>query len=953
MSTSPLAAIPAPVNGMACAGNALVSAPDHQEREVCQLAVQNPFSGPPTSCASGSRHAAESTGSHPCIEQCRPAQRGVGNDPGNPRGDSAGVLSIGKLSVGQENYYLQTVARGVEDYYLGSGEAPGYWLGAGAANLELSGRVDAEQLRAVLGAVDPHSGDLLPVTSRRRNRLPGFDLTFSAPKSVSLLFALGGDDLAATVRAAHDNAVAQALGYLERQAGHVRRGTNGVDREAGGGFVAAGFRHRTSRAGDPHLHTHVLTANLIKGEDGRWSALDGRALYREAKTAGTLYRAALRHELRDLGLSWTMRANGLAEIHGVPATVLREFSRRRAEIEQALEARGVSSPRAAQVAALATRSAKDYGVSPESLAFSWHQRAEAFGFTNGHLRSLLGRTRPLWLGARERQVAADATSNRLLSSTGLTAHRTTFGRREALQAWCAEMPAGAPVSSVERLADELLYRSEVIPLCETETAQADRRYTTAEMLTTESAVIDGAAARLGTQIAVVDDTVVDAVLKRHPGLGREQVAMVRQLLRSGNGVDVVVGVAGSGKTSALRACAQAWRAAGHPVIGAALSARAASELHHQTGIPTFTVTRLLMDLDINRTRLAPGSVLAVDEAAMIGTRELARLVAVGERDRAKVVLVGDHHQLPEIDAGGAFRTLAARLHASLLTGNHRQAEGWERGALAQLRAGEIDPAIATYTEQGRVTAGENGDDVRRQMVTDWWADLHPAGSPRDVDAAAGAVMLAVRRRDVADLNTRARALMRAAGKLGSHELVVHSARHGERRFAVGDVTVALINDANRSGLVNGTRGVVVHLNAASRTVTVQTAAGAQHTASERYLAAGGLDHAYAVTVHKAQGMTTDRTYLLASDALYREAGYVGMSRGRISNRMYVVDNDLDETRALAQEAGHGPDEARADPVSGIVSVLNRSRAQLTATDHRRAAGVATTPVTQASCVEIA
>ncbi|MEP7056085.1 MAG: MobF family relaxase, partial [Actinomycetota bacterium] len=538
---------------------------------------------------------------------------GVGNDPGNPRGDAARVLSIGKLAVGQENYYLHTVARGVEDYYLGSGEAPGYWLGAGAVDLELSGRVDAEQLRAILGAAAPHSGDLLPVTSRRRNRLPGFDLTFSAPKSVSLLFALGGDDLAATVRAAHDSAVAQALDYLERHAGEVRRGTNGVYRQAGGGFVSAGFRHRTSRAGDPHLHTHVLTANLIKGEDGRWSALDGRALYREAKTAGTLYRAALRHELRDLGLAWAMRGNGLAEIHGVPTAVLREFSRRRIEIEHALEARGVSSPRAAQVATLATRNAKDYGVSPESLAFGWHQRADALGFTGRNLRSLLARARPPRPTARQRQAAADATSNRLLSPAGLTAHRSTFGRREALQAWCAELPAGAPVTSVEHLADGLLSWAEVVPLCEADTAHADRRYTTAEMLSAERAVIDGAVARLATHTGVVDETVVDAALELNAALGCEQVAMVRQLLRSGNGVDVVVGVAGSGKTSALRACAHAWQAAGHAVIGAALSARAASELHEATGIPTFTVTRLLMDLDTNRTRLAPGSVLAIDE----------------------------------------------------------------------------------------------------------------------------------------------------------------------------------------------------------------------------------------------------------------------------------------------------------------------------------------------------
>ena len=140
------------------------------------------------------------------------------------------------------------------------------------------------------------------------------------------------------VRRAHDAAVGQALGYLEREAGEVRRGKDGRDRLPGGGFVAAAFRHRTSRAGDPQLHTHVLVANMTRGSDGRWSALDGRQLYLQAKTAGTLYQAALRDQLRPLGLAWVLNANGTAEIDGIPRSVLRGFSRRREQIEDELAA---------------------------------------------------------------------------------------------------------------------------------------------------------------------------------------------------------------------------------------------------------------------------------------------------------------------------------------------------------------------------------------------------------------------------------------------------------------------------------------------------------------------------------------------------------------------------------------------------------------------------------------
>ena len=220
------------------------------------------------------------------------------------------VLSIGKLGRGQERYYLNTVARGVEDYYLGSGEAPGRWIGEGAALLGLSGVVRADQLRAVLDGRDPAGDGGSLITVRRKDRLAGFDLTFSAPKGVSLLFALGTPEVSLAVRRAHDAAVGQALGYLEREAGEVLRGHNCAVRLAGGGFVAAAFRHRSSRAGDPQLHTHVLTANMAQGSDGRWSALDGRQLYWQAKTAGTLYQTALRHELGELGLKFTLRGNG-------------------------------------------------------------------------------------------------------------------------------------------------------------------------------------------------------------------------------------------------------------------------------------------------------------------------------------------------------------------------------------------------------------------------------------------------------------------------------------------------------------------------------------------------------------------------------------------------------------------------------------------------------------------
>lgn len=179
------------------------------------------------------------------------------------------MLNIGRMAPGSDSYYLSIVASGAEDYYLARGEEPGRWLGRGIEALHLQGRVEADQLRRVLAGAEPHRGTQLALHPARK--VPGFDLTFRAPKSISLMWGLGDREVAGQVAAAHDAAVDAAIGYLERAAGYTRRGAGGVERVKAEGFVAAGFRHRTSRAGDPLLHTHVLVANLARTvDDGIW-----------------------------------------------------------------------------------------------------------------------------------------------------------------------------------------------------------------------------------------------------------------------------------------------------------------------------------------------------------------------------------------------------------------------------------------------------------------------------------------------------------------------------------------------------------------------------------------------------------------------------------------------------------------------------------------------------------
>jgi len=290
------------------------------------------------------------------------------------------LLSIGKLVAGQERYYEQQVAQGRDDYYAGTGEAAGRWTGSGAQSLGLEGEVDAAAFGALIAGRDPNSGEPLRAGSGR-DRVCALDLTFSAPKSVSVLFAVGDGQTSRALVEAHEEAVGAAVGYLEREACRVRRGRGGRIELPAEGLVAAAYRHRMSRAGQPQLHTNVVAANLARGSDGRWSALHGYPIFQHAKAAGSLYQAQLRMAVRERlpWASWGEVRNGMAELDAVPRGVLAHFSRRRAEILEWLQAEDRSGRQSAEKAALTTREPK---ADPVPLA-PWCERVRAEAAEHG------------------------------------------------------------------------------------------------------------------------------------------------------------------------------------------------------------------------------------------------------------------------------------------------------------------------------------------------------------------------------------------------------------------------------------------------------------------------------------------------------------------------------------------------------------------------------------------
>ena len=438
------------------------------------------------------------------------------------------------------------------------------------------------------------------------------------------------------------------------------------------------------------------------------------------------------------------------------------------------------------------------------------------------------------------------------------------------------------------------------------------RYTTRDMWNVERSVIDRILRtdRTGHVHGQADQDDIERAILARPSISDEQAAAVRELCRSGRPVDVVISAAGTGKTFSLDAARDAWEQSGFAVIGCALAAAAAQELHDSARIPAITLAKLSRHLGLGEARLSPSMVVVVDEAAMVGTRDLAGLLSRAAQGGAKVVLVGDPKQLPEIAAGGVLGHVDACDHAIMLAENRRQQDPTERRAVSELRSGDVDTAIGLFREHGGVVSGGNSDTIRGRMVDDWWTHRQ---------AGQSVLMLARRNVDVDDLNRRARTLMADAGRLVGDAVIVKG-----RPFQIGDEVVCLRNDT-RLAVNNGTTGTITSIDHDRGRITLGTTSGAR-TLDGSYVQDGWIRHGYAVTVHKAQGRTVDHGLLLGTDDLTRESGYVGLSRGRHSNRLYAINTHHDD------ELEDHSRPNRRDPAAIVLNALHQSSAKALAFD---------------------
>jgi conjugative relaxase-like TrwC/TraI family protein len=355
------------------------------------------------------------------------------------------VADVAKLSVGREAYYTRELATDHEQYLSGHGESPGRWYGAGAGSLGLEGEASPAGFQAMFEGRHPRTGELLG-RPHGRNAVPAFDVVLRPTKSVSVLYGLGDSATGRAVLAAHHVGLAEAVGYLDEHLG-ARRGHGGVQHVSGQGLLAVGFDHRTSREGDPLLHTHLVVANRVQGPDGRWTALDGRDLYRHRLAADAIYRATYQRELvRTLGVEWTPAdSHGNRELQGISEDLVRSFSKRTGHIHAELDRLTVDgrerTPRLVKWAVQATRRPKDHEA-PDTLYDRWRREAAERGVdVHTLVREVTDRTPHRQQDWTVSAAVADRVFDRLASSDGLTEHGPPSPARTSSSPWAPAWPA--------------------------------------------------------------------------------------------------------------------------------------------------------------------------------------------------------------------------------------------------------------------------------------------------------------------------------------------------------------------------------------------------------------------------------------------------------------------------------------------------------------------------------
>lgn len=851
---------------------------------------------------------------------------------------------------------------------------------AGAERERIRWQIATEMVRQSLDGAEPSEPEVARFLAHRspadREGVSGFDLVFTPAKSVSVLWALADDNVREQISQAHAHAWQQTLAWIEHEAAVTRTGHGGLKQIDTRGLTAAAFDHLDSRAGDPNLHTHVAVSSKVLGVDGKWRSLDARVLFRLKVAASERYNALVEEQLvRRLGVRFVVtprpgRKVPVREINGVGADLVALFSQRRAAItasydEMVAEYRakhGHEPPRTeqyrlAQVATLATRTAKEPGRPLNERVLDWRGSAvEMLGSAHAlqqrqravlhrpptqpallldehqvtqeavtRVLELLGQRRATWtqfhvLAEATRVVRTLPTVQQGSWSVTDAAHAVTAACLEASIHLTPQDPTPTP-AALARADGTSIYRQ-----------HGTAKYTSQHVLDAEAELLRAARTSGGFTVraSTFEAAAADVQIDTRRRMDAHQIEMARRFACSQQRLVVGIGPAGAGKTTAMRAFAAAVHGEGGRVVALGPSAVAAQVLGDDLGVPAETLHAFIAShahgvpapehLKVDRR-----TVLLVDEAGMAGTLELQRVLRIAQGEGASVRLLGDPNQLGAVGAGGALRLIANTGGATELRDVHRFATPGEDAAGLLLRDGRT-AGLDFYIDHGRVHSGTRDAALE---------DLHAAWV-EDVAQGRTSIMVAATNDDVTYLNERAR-LHRVAGQEVAADGVTLA---GGTTAGVGDVVVTRRNDrllrhGNTDYVKNGDLWTVTGVRD-DGAVTVQHREHRTRTVLPAGYVREHVQLGYATTVHRCQGMTVDIARVLVEGSMTREHLYTSITRGRASNHLYVVTEELLDASLHHQPR---PDAAAREILEAVLGRGGSDDAALTtAVAEREASG---------------
>ena len=832
------------------------------------------------------------------------------------------AASIGSAKAGGYARYLEskTVVPERGDYYLTPdgemAQAPGQWLTSPEtlARLGIEGSaVEGQDFIALMEGRHPRTGGWLRPEGAGGGRGGGIDLTFSAPKSVSAVWALGDAAQRRDMEAAHAVAVSEAMAHLTETVPTVRRRYSGqVVEEPAREVVAVEYRHTTARGvlegdvPDPQLHSHVVITSAVR-DDGRIVAVASRPVFRAAREMGAFYRSALAHELGQRGYAveaGTGKQGRYFEIAGVPQGLLEAFSARSREVARAAErfrAKWGRAPERGELRRLKLENRKaKVLVTRADLHAVWNETAARFGFTGDEPARLLREAR----GSRPERALSDRVEERL-TERGATFEPGEF-RAVLLEQSVGEL---APHQALD-FSRAMIAERRVLPL-------EGGLMTTLAVRAREQAI-----ERRFTQLAQVADRDVgavareiasDSVAERIGGHLSDEQAHALQVITGPERGAILVGPAGTGKGVVLDAAARAEQLAGHQTLGVAVSWSTAERLGRDSPAlsqQVFSVDALISRVEHGQVKVDADTTIYFDEAGMADTNRLDQLTEMVERNGAKLVAVGDAAQLPSIGAGGMFDRIAP---SAELSDVRRTLDPQEQRAWADLRAGRSDKAMAHYHSRGQLHMTDTRDEAVEHAVQTWakLTENHPIGEVALISDASN--------QEIHRLNARAQHYRAQRGELGELEVQVPGVYYGIRQ---GD-RIAMIEQHHQPGaerIENGSQGEVLDVTPAGEALIEFDVTGRQRTLTGEDLSRVRLG--YAQHIHRAQGATVTHTLVITGGwQTSKEPAYVEASRARQGTSWFVNRDDL------------GTEGHDTDRIQRLATNMRRSHAQTPSLAH--------------------